>query len=102
MNLNKNINNHASEDNILGREFWMFIGSLMLVLSALQVLVGTSKPVFNKIFGTNMVPPEDVVGYYNMYQMPIAIVIAILMAITQFFRYKNTPNTQKLIKEIVN
>jgi cytochrome c-type biogenesis protein CcmF len=101
LNLNKNINNHASEDNILGREFWMFIGSLMLVLSALQVLVGTSKPVFNKIFGTNMVPPEDVVGYYNMYQMPIAIVIAILMAITQFFRYKNTPNTQKLIKEIV-
>jgi cytochrome c-type biogenesis protein CcmF len=73
----------------------------MLVLSALQVLVGTSKPVFNKIFGTNMVPPEDIVGYYNMYQMPIAIVIAILMAITQFFRYKNTPNTQKLIKEIV-
>ena len=101
LNLNKNIKNHASEDNILGREFWMFIGSLMLVLSALQVLVGTSKPVFNKIFGTNLVPPEDVVGYYNMYQMPIAIVIAMLMAITQFFRYKNTPNAGKLIKEIL-
>ena len=71
-NLNKNITNKASEDNISGREFWMFIGSLMLVLSAVQILVGTSKPVFNKIFGTNAVPPEDVIGYYNMYQMPIA------------------------------
>ena len=101
LNLNKNINNHASDDNILGREFWMFIGSLMLVLSAVQVLVGTSKPVFNKIFGTSMVPPEDVIGYYNMYQMPIAIVIAVLMAISQFFRYKNTPNTRKLFVEIL-
>jgi cytochrome c-type biogenesis protein CcmF len=101
LNLNKNINNHASDDNILGREFWMFIGSLMLVLSAVQVLVGTSKPVFNKIFGTSMVPPEDVIGYYNMYQMPIAIVIAVLMAISQFFRYKNTSNTRKLFVEIL-
>jgi cytochrome c-type biogenesis protein CcmF len=101
LNLNKNINNHASDDNILGREFWMFIGSLMLVLSAVQVLVGTSKPVFNKIFGTSMVPPEDVIGYYNMYQMPIAIVIAVLMAISQFFRYKNTPNIRKLFVEIL-
>jgi len=100
-NLNKNIQDKPAEDDISGREFWMFIGSLMLVLSAVQVLVGTSKPVFNKIFGTNMVPPEDVIGYYNMYQMPIAIVIAILMAVSQFFRYKNTPDKAKLAKEIL-
>jgi cytochrome c-type biogenesis protein CcmF len=101
LNLNKNIDNHASEDNVSSREFWMFIGSLMLVLSAMQVLVGTSKPVFNKIFGTNAVAPEDVIGYYNFYQMPIAIVIAVLMAIGQFFRYRNTPDKEKLAKEIL-
>ncbi|PCJ65662.1 MAG: cytochrome C biogenesis protein [Bacteroidetes bacterium] len=101
LNLNKQIKNHASEDNITGREFWMFIGSLMLALSAVQVLVGTSKPVFNKIFGTNLVPPEDVIAYYNMYQMPIAIVIALLMAVTQFFRYRSTPDKYKLAKEIL-
>lgn len=101
LNINKNLTTNASEDNVGSREFWMFIGSLMLVLSAVQVLVGTSKPVFNKIFGTAMVPPEDVIGYYNMYQMPIAIVIAILMAMTQFFRYKNTPDKGKLAKEIL-
>ncbi|MDB4107370.1 cytochrome c biogenesis protein CcsA [Bacteroidia bacterium] len=101
LSLNKQLDNHASEDNITGREFWMFIGSLILVLSALQVTVGTSKPVFNKIFGTNMVPPADVIGYYNMYQMPIAIVIALLMAVAQFFRYKSTPDTAKLKREIL-
>ena len=101
LNLNKNLDNNASEDNVSSREFWMFIGSLMLVLSAVQILVGTSKPVFNKIFGTNMVPPEDVIGYYNLYQMPIAIAIAVLMAMTQFFRYRNTPDIGKLAKEIL-
>lgn len=101
LNINKKLSNHASEDNIWGREFWMFIGSLLLVLSAVQVLVGTSKPVFNKIFGTNLVPPEDVIGYYNMYQTPFAIVIAFLMAATQFFRYKNTPDKAKLSREIL-
>lgn len=101
LNLNKNLNQNASEDNIWGREFWMFIGSLMLVLSAVQVLVGTSKPVFNKVFGTNAVPPEDVIAYYNMFQMPIAIVIALLMAVAQFFRYKNTPDKVKLKTEIL-
>jgi cytochrome c-type biogenesis protein CcmF len=101
LNLNKNLENNASEDNVSSREFWMFIGSLMLVLSAVQILVGTSKPVFNKIFGTNMVPPEDVIGYYNLYQMPIAIAIAVLMAVTQFFRYKNTPDKGKLATEIL-
>ena len=100
LSLNKRITNHASEDNVSGREFWMFIGSLMLVLSAVQVTVGTSKPVFNKIFGTNLVPPEDVIGYYNMYQMPIAIVIALLMGIGQFFRYRSTPDKKKLGYEI--
>ena len=101
LNLNKQITTNAAEDNISGREFWMFIGSLMLLLSAVQVLVGTSKPVFNKIFGTHMVPPSDVVAYYNKYQLPIAIVIALLMAVTQFFRYKSTPNKYKLVKEIL-
>ncbi|MGB0850590.1 MAG: cytochrome c biogenesis protein CcsA [Bacteroidia bacterium] len=101
LSLNKQLTSHASEDNIWGREFWMFIGSLILVLSSVQVLVGTSKPVFNKIFGTNAVPPEDVIAYYNTYQMPIAIVIALLMGVSQFFRYRDTPDKMKLRKEVL-
>jgi cytochrome c-type biogenesis protein CcmF len=101
LNLNKQIENRPSEDNVTGREFWMFIGSLMLVLSAVQILVGTSLPVFNKVFGSDFVPPKDAIGFYNRYQMPIAIVIAMLMAVGQFFRYKNTPDKLKLAKEIL-
>ncbi len=101
LNLNKQLKNNASEDNVYGREFWMFIGSLILVLSAVQVTISTSLPVFNKIFTTSFAAPEDVVQHYNRFQLPIAIVIASLMAIAQFFRYKDTPDRNKLRKEIL-
>jgi cytochrome c-type biogenesis protein CcmF len=101
LNLNKQLTSNASEDNIMGREFWMFIGSLMLVLSAVQVTITTSIPVFNKILGTDFAPPTDVIEHYNRFQLPIAVVIAILTAVTQFFRYKNTPDKLKLSKEIL-
>ena len=35
------------EEELWTREFWMFIGSLVLVMSALQITFMTSKPVFN-------------------------------------------------------
>lgn len=101
LNLNKQLKTNASEDNILGREFWMFIGSLMLVLSAIQVTITTSIPVFNKVFGTSFAPPIDVIEHYNRFQLPIAVVIALLTAITQYFRYKNTLDKGKLYKEIL-
>lgn len=101
LNLNKKLDASASEDNIYGREFWMFIGSLILVLSAVQVTVVTSIPVFNKIFGSNFAAPTDAIAHYNRFQMPMAIVLGLLMAVAQFFRYKNTPDKAKLLKEIL-
>lgn len=75
-----------SKDNeeVFTREFWLFVGALVLVLSAFQVIFSTSIPVFNKLLGTNMAPPVDVVNYYNTWQLPFAVVIAILIAVTHF------------------
>lgn len=101
LNLNKKLTNNASEDNIWGREFWMFIGSLILVLSALQVTLTTSLPVFNKVFGTSFAPPSDVIQHYNQWQLPIGIVIALLTAVGQYFRYKSTPDKAKLVRELL-
>ena len=101
LNLYKQLTNSAREDNIWGREFWMFIGSLILVLSAVQVTLTTSLPVFNKVFGTSFAPPSDVIQHYNQWQLPIGIVIAFLTAIGQYFRYKSTPDKHKLLKELL-
>ena len=68
----------------------MFIGALVLFLSAIIITAKTSVPVYNKIFGTNIAMPEDTEFSYNQIQIFIAIIIGVLTAITQYLKYKNT------------
>src|SRR5690606_313254 len=76
------------------REFWVFIGVLVLCLMGFQVLMPTSIPVWNSIvnniFGgsSNMAPPADQVGYYTKFQLWFAIAVAILSAVGQYFWWK--------------
>ena len=81
----------AKEENTYSREFWMFIGSLVLFLSGIVIIAKTSVPVFNKIFNTNIAPPEDPEFAYNQIQVFVAIVIGLLTAVAQYFKYKDTP-----------
>ncbi len=81
----------VKEENTYSREFWMFIGALVLFLSGIIITVKTSTPVFNKIFGTNIAPPEDPEFAHNQVQIFIAIIIGILTAATQYLKYKDTP-----------
>lgn len=78
------------EEASSSREFWMFIGSLVFVLSALVIIGKTSLPVFNKLFGAKIAPPEDAEFAYNSIQVYVAIIIALLTAITQYLKYKET------------
>ena len=78
------------EEVILSREFWMFIGSLVLIISAFQVTFTTSIPVINAVFGTSMAPPVNAIDHYNSWQIPFAAIIALMMALTQFLKYKKT------------
>ncbi|HEY0297580.1 MAG TPA: cytochrome c biogenesis protein CcsA [Arachidicoccus sp.] len=88
------------EENLYSREFWMFIGSLVLFLGGIIIIGKTSIPVFNKVFGTKIAEPEDVLFSYNQIQVFIAIVIGLLTAIGQYLKYKDTTKTylyQKLL-----
>jgi len=80
----------AKEESNYSREFWMFIGSLVLFLSAMFIIVFTSLPVINKIIGTNYTVGAEVEFFYNRIQIFVAIVLGVLTAVTQFLRYKNT------------
>jgi cytochrome c-type biogenesis protein CcmF len=86
----KDIPTIYKEESTYSREFWMFIGSLVLFLSAIVISAKTSTPVFNKIFGTNIAPPEDAKFAHNQVQIFIAIIIGVLTAVTQYFKYKDT------------
>ena len=69
------------------REFWLFIGALVLVLSAFQIIFSTSIPVINLILGSNLAPPVDVVAHYNNWQLPFAITLALLIGFTHFIKW---------------
>jgi len=88
----------AKDEEIYTREFWMFIGSLVLVISAFQVILTTSIPVFNKLFSANLAPPADVIGHYNKWQMPMAIIIGVLTAVANLLKYKK--NTNEALKKM--
>lgn len=79
------------EENLYSREFWMFIGSLVLFLGGIIIIAKTSVPVFNKVFGTKYAEPEDRLFAYNQLQIFIAIVVGLLTAIGQYLKYKDTP-----------
>jgi cytochrome c-type biogenesis protein CcmF len=81
------------DEEVYTREFWMFVGSLVMVISAFQVITTTSIPVVNALLGTKLAPPSDVIMHYNKWQMPIAILIAIFTGVAQLLKYKNNTNT---------
>jgi cytochrome c-type biogenesis protein CcmF len=87
------------EESTNSREFWMFIGSLVLFLSAIFIIAKTSVPVFNKIFNTKIAPPEDVEFGYNKVLILVTIIIGLLTAIAQYLKYKDT-NAKYLAKKI--
>ena len=99
----------AKEEEASSREFWMFIGSLVLLLSATTILAMTSLPVINKIIGVfvsnkSVFKPlaigEDSAFAYNRIQVFVAIILGLLTAVTQYFKYKHT-SSKLLIKKLL-
>ena len=90
----------AKEESTYSREFWMFIGSLILFLCALFITIFTSLPVINKIFNTSFNVGTDVEFFYNRVVIFVAIVLGILTALTQYLKYKKT-NKSEFGKKII-
>lgn len=89
----KSISVPKNEEATSSREFWMFIGSLVLLFSSVLITYSTSLPVINKI--AQIFNPEfddmvinDPVEHYNKYQMWIAVFIGLLSGLAQYLRYK--------------
>ena len=78
------------EEGLWSREFWMFVGAVVLLVSSFQITFYTSMPVWNKLFDLNKAPAKDVVTFYNTWQLPFAVIVTLLIAVGQFFKYKHT------------
>ena len=114
----------GEEEHSSSREFWMFIGSLVLLIAAFQITFTTSTPVVNKMLSgglarlfetlnswipndlfakmaeAKLAAPADPIAHYNAWQVPFAIITALLMGFTQFLKYKKS-SVPVFIKQIV-
>lgn len=83
-----------TEEQLSSREFWMFVGSIILFLSALHIILATSMPVWSPLYETftGKKPANflDPVQYYNSVQVWVAIIIAILSGATLYLKFKKS------------
>jgi cytochrome c-type biogenesis protein CcmF len=80
---------NLQEEEATSREFWMFIGSLVLMIAVVQITYSTSMPVWNKMFGTNLTI-SDPIDHYNKIQVWIASILALMMPFAYYLKFKNT------------
>jgi cytochrome c-type biogenesis protein CcmF len=95
----KKIPHIVKEEETSSREFWMFIGSLVLFLSAASIIIMTSIPVFNKFAALftgkdslfkALAMGEESAFAYNRIQVFVAVVIGLLTAVGMYLKYKST------------
>lgn len=100
----KNIPTTEKEASVYSREFWVFIGALILLLMGLQVAADTSVPVQRAIYNacvdalnsignwnierSSRAPASDPIAFYSFWQIGFAITIGLLSGIGQFFWWK--------------
>lgn len=97
----KQIPTVLTEESSSSREFWLFIGSIVIFLAAIFIIGITSIPVYNqipfvksliiKMHGGPLAMPEDPEFLYNKTMAMVAIILGVLTAIAQYFKYKQTP-----------
>lgn len=87
-----------TEEQVNSREFWMFIGSIVLFLSAIQIIISTSIPVWAPlakwISGKEIAPPVEPIQHYNSIQVWVAIVIAFLSGGVLYLKFVKSNNKQ--------
>lgn len=100
----KQIPSNKTEEAADSREFWMFIGSLILLISAAWITLDTSWPVWNKLFSpwlykTAVTLGADSVQHYNRIQAPFGIIVLLLSSFSLYLKFKKS-NVKIFLKEI--
>jgi cytochrome c-type biogenesis protein CcmF len=104
----KKIPHITKEEETSSREFWMFIGSLVLFLSAASIIIMTSIPIFNKLIALVTGNDKTIKAFamgeesafaYNRIQVFVAIIIGLLTAFGMYLKYKNT--NRQFLKRIL-
>lgn len=88
----KEIPHQQKESPLFSREFFMFSGAMLLLITSLIIIIGTSAPIIGKLFVANPTPPLP--EFYNNWTLPFAIAIAIMTALTQYMWWNKVRDTE--------
>jgi cytochrome c-type biogenesis protein CcmF len=86
------------EEALSSREFWMFIGALVMMISVVQITYTTSMPVWNKMFGTQLAV-TDPVTHYNKIQIWITILVVLGTSTVYYLKFKKS-NPAEVLKNL--
>ncbi|HMS68042.1 MAG TPA: cytochrome c biogenesis protein CcsA [Saprospiraceae bacterium] len=89
----RTIQEPTKEESMWSREFWMYVGALILAFSGILITASTSLPVYNtiiKIFKPDYAGMvlQDPIEHYNRYQLWIGVLVSFLSGFAIFLRYK--------------
>ncbi|TVQ66833.1 MAG: hypothetical protein EA360_04950 [Balneolaceae bacterium] len=85
----KELPSPEKESDFLSKEFMTFTGAILLFILGFVIIIGTSSPIIGRFFVDNPTPPD--IQFYNVWSMPIAMVMAIATVIGQYlFWQKHT------------
>lgn len=92
----KDLPNPKSTFKLDSKEFALSVGSVIVLLIAFIVILGTSWPIILPILGMekSVIEPQ----MYDQFNMPLAIIIMLLNSIALYLTWKKTNTTQLLKK----
>jgi len=70
---------------LVSREFSVFMAMLIFAVTAALVLIGTSAPLFTRLWGD---PAAVTIDYYNRITFPLAIGLALMMGVYPYFMWR--------------
>jgi cytochrome c-type biogenesis protein CcmF len=84
----KQIPSQPDESKVWSPEFFLFLGTLVLIFAGLEIIFTTSLPAINKLAGTNMAPPADLSYFYYKWNVWFASAFGVFSGIGQFLWWK--------------
>jgi cytochrome c-type biogenesis protein CcmF len=96
----KDINAQIKKEDfqINSREFGLSLGAFALLLSTFVVFIGTTWPISTELFGQTKSSVD--ISFYDKWNLPIAVVILILNAISYYFSWRKS-NWNEVFKKML-
>lgn len=87
------------EFNFSSREFWIALGTIFILLSAVVVFLGTNWPLISGLFGKNKTGVE--ISFYNQMNLPIAILLLLTNGFSLYLNWKSSSLKSILKRSII-